>query len=64
MLLSLVGQGLTIICIDLYGEVKTDAFTIGIDEETSQPVTRDKNFCSINRQHIAEAVENIINIKL
>ena len=61
---TLVGQGLTIICIDLYGEVKTDAFTIGIDEETSQPVTRDKNFCSINRQHIAEAVENIINIKL
>ena len=61
---TLVGQGLTLICIDLYGEVKADAFTIGIDEETSQPVTRDKNFCSINRQHIAEAVENIINIKL
>ncbi len=61
---TLVGQGLTVICIDLYGEVKADAFTIGIDEETSQPVERDKNFCTINRQHIAEAVENIINIKL
>lgn len=61
---TLAGQGLTVICIDLYGEVKADAFTIGIDEETSQPVERDKNFCTINRQHIAEAVENIINIKL
>ncbi len=61
---TLVGQGLTVICIDLYGEVKADAFTIGIDKETSQPVERDKNFCTINRQHIAEAVENIINIKL
>lgn len=61
---TLVGQGLTVICIDLYGEVKADAFTIGIDEGTSQPVERDKNFCTINRQHIAEAVENIINIKL
>ena len=61
---TLAGQGLTVICIDLYGEVKADAFTIGIDEETSQPVEGDKNFCTINRQHIAEAVENIINIKL
>ena len=61
---SLAAQGIIVICIDLYGEIKAGAFTVGIDEETTQPVERNKNFCAVNRQHIAETVEDIINIIL
>lgn len=62
---SLVEQGLIVICIDLYGEIKVEnAFTIAIAEDSTQSVECNKDFCAINPQHIAATVEDIINIKL
>ena len=62
---TLVEQGLIVICIDLYGEIKAEnAFTIAIAEDSTQPVDRNKDICAINPQHIAATVEDIINIKL
>ena len=46
---ELCRKGIVTICIDLYGEIKVDnAFTIAVDESETQPVDKNKDYCTVN----------------
>ena len=58
-------KGVITICIDLYGEIKVDnAFTIAVDENETQPVDKNKDYCTVSQHHLAATIEDIINLKL
>ena len=62
---ELTRKGIITICIDLYGEIKVDnAFTIAVDENSTQPVDKNKDYCTVCQQHLAASIEDIINLKL